>query len=335
MRITWLFTLMILLGALPFASCSNGGTTSDDGLAADVDMRAGRDMRHDLSAGGPAVTCDGSIGPRPDATVAPNPIKINTGDIGQPCKADMDCKQGSGKPICWVKNLFNSTMYIPTAGGYCTVACNVDADCGSSDHICTDFGMVMGKPAKYCLGGCNDAVTCRHPGYACAYIKDLGNGMVATACFPAGAGTILDCNPKTGDCTDRQGNPGACQRAAIEDDNGGICLTRCDPGVGNCQPDNSGNNQQCLYDDYTGNGDAFRGTVCIASAMNQKNPGDACKYGNECPDGYQCDNGADGTKTCLKMCRIGKKSPACGTGTSCQDVFGLCATNAAGLCRAQ
>lgn len=248
-----------------------------------------------------------------DMTTPPTDGGTGMAGIGDPCTADGDCKVGAS-PTCWKSNVLNNTANPATTGGYCSAKCTADADCGSGNK-CIAFG----PTDKYCLKGCADATTCRHPGYACAFI---GSGV----CYPD---SIYDCDPTagTGTCTEAgSGKAGGCLRQAYE--NKGVCQASCTIGAGTCA-DLGGRKRQCIYYDMTRDGfsDTYKGLICAQQVASPKATGAMCSYLNECVDGDECDP-IDGT--CHVMC--GKSgSPACAMGT-CQDDL-MSPSGSAGLCR--
>lgn len=233
------------------------------------------------------------------------------GGIGAPCTADTDCKAGP-TPSCWKSNVLNNTMNPATPGGYCSSECTSDAACGAGAR-CVSLGM-----KSYCLASCNNATTCRHPGYACSYYDTAG------VCFPD---TIFDCSPKTASCTEAgTGKMGGCIRQAYEDK--GTCAASCTAGTGTCASVGS-TKRQCVYLDTTKSppNDAWKGLICLESPATAVTPGGACTYVNDCTDGYQCDGASS---TCRQICTKGG-TPACTMGM-CTDVFGTAATGP-GICR--
>ncbi len=316
----WLPSPTLVLLTLIAGACGNGGTGgggdagTDGGATQDLAKRA----------------CDAGAGSKVDFAAAPTGRAPVAGDIGFGCTTTADCKKGP-RPVCWPTTLFNNTRYLPTAGGYCSSTCATDADCADSNmdpnnpNLCIDFG---GTDGKACIAGCGDAVTCRPPGYSCTYLVNTDSNTVLTGCFPNGN---LDCNPtdKAG-CTTGTGLTGGCVRQAIEDSHGGNCLSVCQPSD-SCEPDNNGNTFQCVYLDFRGGGDAFVGSLCFPAVAAPKDPGTTCQFANDCADGYQCDSGSGGSNKCLKLCRQGKPTPKCSTGTTCQDAFNIC--SGPGLCK--
>ncbi|MCS6914989.1 MAG: hypothetical protein RMK29_20950 [Myxococcales bacterium] len=309
----------VVPAALALAACA---TAQEPNAEGDMAMP-------DLAMPDLAATCQADPLPQVDFAVPPTGQQVQPGNIGTPCNTNADCRQGTS-PVCWQRTLFNQMGLLETPGGYCSSTCNTDADCcnGRADceHLCLDFGMRFGKA---CIAGCRDAVTCRHPGYSCAYLSVVNNNIL-TGCWPNGN---LTCNPKEPECTDpRYGQPGACWRQAIEDQRGGICLQLCQVGEP-CDPSIFDEPLQCLYIDFTQEGDAFRGTMCFPGVEMPKDPGATCRFSNECTDGYQCDNRMNGgSRVCEKMCNLKGRNPRCPTGQVCTKVFPSCE---AGLCKPQ
>ena len=172
---------------------------------------------------------------------------------------------------------------------------------------------------NYCLAGCANATTCRHPGYACQYYATAG------ICFPD---PRLDCDPKAsmGACTETgTGVAGGCLRQAYE--NKGICSAGCTLGTA-CTA-RSGVNRQCIFLDTTRSTamDAWKGLICVQSPAMPLNPGDVCIYLNDCKDGYECDGA---TSTCQQLCTKGG-TPMCSMGM-CSDGFAT-PTGGPGICR--
>lgn len=238
-------------------------------------------------------------------------MRPSMGKIGDPCTADTECSEG-GTPVCW-KTTVRDQMGAPaTPGGYCSSTCTTDMDCGASGRCATVRG------AKYCLAGCSDSMTCRKPGYACAYYDTTG------VCFPD---SIFNCDPTTGmgACTEAgTGKTGGCVRGAYEAK--GTCTATCTLMAGSCVALGT-TARQCVYY-VAGFGDAFSGLICMAKPPMPVAPGGMCTYANDCTEGYQCD-GRD--RLCRQLCTKGGGAPACMMGM-CADAFGTAATGP-GLCR--
>ena len=250
--------------------------------------------------------------PPTDMSMPPRDMSMPAGGIGAPCTDDSQCMVGPSKK-CWKSNVLNNMANPPTPGGYCSSGCATNADCGSG-NTCVDIGA-----GKYCLAGCNNATTCRNPGYACSYYGGAG------VCFPD---TIFDCDPKAaGTCTEAgTGKMGGCLRGAFE--NKGNCSATCSVGAGACAP-KDGAARQCNYVDNTNtsNRDVFKGTICLETISTTAGDGAACNFVNDCKDGFQCDKTSN---TCKQLCGKGGM-PACSMGM-CQDAF-MTPAMGAGICR--
>jgi hypothetical protein len=250
-----------------------------------------------------------------DMAMPPGDMAMGTGGgIGDPCTDDTGCKVGPA-PKCWKNNVLNNTANPPTPNGYCSAACTADTQCGSGNR-CVN----LGPAGSYCLAGCGNATTCRHPGYACTYYDMAG------ICF---SDSRLDCDPKAamGACTEGgTGKAGGCLRQAYE--NKGICSASCAVGSGTCAA-LGGTSRQCIFLDTTVSPamDSWKGPICVQSPATPLNAGDPCMYLNECKDGYQCDNAGG---TCQQLCTKGGM-PMCSMGT-CTDAFMTPATGP-GICR--
>lgn len=307
-------------------------------MAKNPDMSGGGDMAVNSDMAGPpkdmsgmpidmsgmtgdmAMTPVDMAGMRPDMSGMPTDMATGadmgmpmSGGIGDPCTDDTGCKVGPS-PKCWKSNVLNNTSNPPTPGGYCSAACTADAQCGAGNR-CVNLG-----PGSFCLAGCSNATTCRHPGYACTYYDTAG------ICFPD---SRLDCDPKAamGACTEAgTGKAGGCLRQAYE--NKGTCAASCTVGTGTCAA-MAGVNRQCIYLDSTKTTamDNWKGAICIQSPATPLNAGDPCTFLNECKDGYQCDNVGG---TCQQLCVKGG-TPACTMGV-CADAFMTAATGP-GICR--
>jgi hypothetical protein len=248
-----------------------------------------------------------------DMSMSPGDMAHGAGAIGAPCTDDASCSGGPA-PKCWKNNILNNTANPATPGGYCSSTCTSDAQCGAGNS-CVNLG-----PGSYCLAGCNNATTCRHPGYACTYYGPAG------VCFPDAR---LDCDPKAamGACTETgTGKPGGCLREAYE--NKGVCSASCTVGAGTCGA-LGGVNRQCIFIDTTTmtSMDNWKGPICVQSPATPVPAGGMCTFLNDCQDGYQCDNVS---ATCQQLCTKGGM-PMCMAGM-CADAFGT-AMGGPGLCR--
>jgi hypothetical protein len=297
---------------MPGDMTTPGDMTMTGDMPSPGDMTMPGDMTsRDMTSPGDMTTPVDMTTPR-DMT-SPGDMTSGTAGIGDPCTADSECKVGS-MPTCWKTNVLNNTANPATPSGYCSAKCTAETDCGSGAH-CVGIGS-----DKYCLKACSDATTCRHPGYACAFIA-------GGTCYPD---TIYDCDPKStgGTCTESgTSKPGGCLRQAFEDK--GSCSASCTVGAGTCATTSSGVKRQCIYYDMTRDGysDTYQGLICVQSPATPKADNAACTFLNECADGSECD-GIDGK--CHVMCGKGG-TPACTTGMCQDDLF--TPASGPGLCR--
>jgi len=335
----FLLSAASLYGVLLVSGCPNpppnpdAGTdmTSEEDLSVPPDLSGSCDPATgncDMSMPPADMTDPPDLTPPPDLTVTGDmtvppdlspPADMTrpdggtgTGGIGAPCAADTDCKAGP-TPSCWKSNVLNNAANPATPGGYCSSECTSDAACGPWTHCVS----MVGTGKKYCLASCDNATTCRKPGYACRYYG--GDGV----CYPD---SIYDCSPKVATCTEKgTGKPGGCVREAYEDK--GTCAASCTAGTGTCASVGT-IKRQCVYWDATKatTGDLWKGLICMRSPATPVAAGGACNYVNECTDGYQCD-GPFGL--CRQLCNK-TGAPTCIAGT-CTDVFGTSTTP--GLCR--
>jgi hypothetical protein len=107
---------------------------------------------------------------------APDPLPDNT--AGSACTSDADC--GGNKNSCMNElpfDTFSSFQNIAAPGGYCTLPCSLDAECGAGAQ-CISHGVQGGM----CLATCADKSDCR-AGYDCiAHGRDLDPN--AKVCVP-------------------------------------------------------------------------------------------------------------------------------------------------------
>lgn len=237
----------------------------------------------------------------------PNLCK-GAGCMGASCTKASDCTEGEGgAAVCWLNTLLENPSYVATPGGYCTRRCQADSECGTGKCV-----SVPNSTDKYCMASCRTSLTCRKPGYSCAF-----NGDVGGICFPHGT---FDCNPTTtkGTCDfgPRPSYAGGCIRVAYEDEKGGVCHLACRVGTKTCPPDTripgaTPPDQLCAYIDTMvdamGNPamtkDKWKGAVCFGQPTTPVADNGACVYWTDCADGSQCDRYGD--KTCRKLCAQG------------------------------
>lgn len=149
------------------------------------------------------------------------PGATGTGAVGASCGSAADCA-GGVDGLC-VTDAQGFT------GGYCSIQCASDAECGTGSH-CAEFGL--------CVNTCVADTDCRgNDGYFCQnYDSDVSNTL---ECAPGGVNT----NAVPGDSCDdvRDCNGGASAVCAPEDNGfvGGYCLEGCDPADPNACPGDS------------------------------------------------------------------------------------------------
>lgn len=280
---------------------------------------------------GCTVSDDPAPGKVRDFSVAVTPPDLSSvdaarpaGAVGAACTSDLDCKFGK-TPVCWKTRVLDDPANLPTLGGYCSSPCSTSADCGPYGSCEV---IVPGLLQKYCVAGCTDAATCRHPDYACFYGASGGGGY----CYPA---LKLSCNPTLGSgvCTDPTK---ACIRRTFEDL--GECHDTCALGAGTCAPIGT-QRQHCVYLDTTRDlqgvttRDKFKGTTCFPLYADARMVGANCMYFDECLDTLQCNLGPNGDNKCRGLCLVGLDS-GCDPGFTCKDAFaagrgqpGLCLPN--------
>jgi hypothetical protein len=95
---------------------------------------------------------------------APDPLPDNT--TGDACASDADCGGATGS--CALELPAAGGGNAPAAGGYCTLACQLDADCGAGGLCVTTLG------GGRCFKPCATIDECRD-GYECG---ERGGGMM-------------------------------------------------------------------------------------------------------------------------------------------------------------
>lgn len=233
---------------------------------------------------------------------------LASGCVGAPCIADSDCKEGNAATpkVCFKSTFLNNPNYVDTPGGYCSLKCTSDADCGTG--YCYK---PPGEKDSYCMAQCNNASTCRHPGYACTFEAKTA------ICFPD---KNLDCSPSAGSCLTKVDTgvmaPGGCIRSAYEDK--GLCHPACVVGTKTCGPSlrlGAANPiaQHCIQINTTidsqgrQTGDKWNGPVCVDLLATPIAEGQPCSFWDECADGYQCDraNPTPTSRVCRRLCAQG------------------------------
>jgi Cys-rich repeat protein len=103
----------------------------------------------------------------------PAPDPLPDGTTGQACAADADCAGVAG--ACATEIPAAGGGMIATPGGYCTIACEVDLDCGAGGVCVTTRG------GSLCFKTCTTAADCRTD-YVCG--ERGGGNMPSIVCTP-------------------------------------------------------------------------------------------------------------------------------------------------------
>jgi hypothetical protein len=239
------------------------------------------------------IGCDKTTGASDGGVDAGLTLCKGPGCIGAQCAKDADCTEGNaGKAAtCWVSTILNNPKLLTTPDGYCSRECDSDADCGTGKCY-----TLPNASKRYCMARCDNAATCRKPGYVCAF-----DGPSDAICFPS---SNFNCDPtaNAGYCDYGPDKYiGGCLRGAYEDLHGGVCHLQCKLGTKTCPPDTRAGlpapAQQCIYIDagldgrgnITNAKDTFRGNICFRQTAAPKFPGAQCSTSGECQDGYECD----------------------------------------------
>ena len=221
------------------------------------------------------------------------PVASGNGVPGDACATLQDCSGGADGFCVSEDQGFT--------GGYCSIQCTTDADCGAGGHCSTlDSGFQL------CVDSCTTNADCR-AGYVC----DDANGDNVNECWPGGSGA---------------GGPGnAC--ANVGDCAGGldaICLGP--PG----NPDFAGG--YCATTGCTTNADCAAGAHC---GFTDPQTGEGfclpgCTADADCRTGYACaDPDGDATSECFPTA-----SGNGVTGVSCTAIQD-CDGGADGICIAE
>jgi hypothetical protein len=104
-----------------------------------------------------------------------------------------------------------------------------------------------------------------------------------------------------------------------------VCFVTCSFG-GACANDAHGAQQRCQFTNLritssgAPSGDAFAGLVCVPVTAANLPPDAACRFYNDCQDGWECDLG--NSNECKKLCRNGMAGD-CAMGKMCKNEFKL------------
>lgn len=231
------------------------------------------------------------------AVEAPKVLEPNA--AGKACSGDMDCGAGTCKT-----EFSQSGGAQPAPGGYCTLRCNLDADCGEGG-VCFvsstggfGFGTNSSASAKECMARCDSSSQCRE-GYRC--LDTYGQGMESNSPTPAAnatgacqvapetdmlpAGVVGSMCAADGDCA-----PGTCMTQTQGSEfPGGYCTGRClddsDCGEGgDCQSSFGGATGTC-YLKCAADSDCRDGYRCRANAFSQSDIRRCVPGADPLPDG--------------------------------------------------
>lgn len=324
--------------ATPITACTAGDSCCPSGCTSETDTDCSCTPRTTCATGECGTVDDGCGGALDCGTCA----------TGGGCDVDADCASG----ICVTE---------PSSGwpgGFCTLGCATDADCGADSHC----GYIEGG-SGVCVANCADDTDCRS-GYTCR--NDDEDSPATRECAPSGIGTaaIGEACASTADCSggdvafclvqDRGWQDGYCTRTCTSDgDCGGAahCAAIGEDGVGVCMTNCTG--PTCRTPGYACHDfDGDSQTECAPAATGTGTTGSACRNTFECMggvdglcitnpewvDGYctvlDCTNDTDCTSTAgghcsevgagANVCTAGCTSDAdCRTpGYACYDVDG-------------
>lgn len=252
--------------------------------------------------------------------------------VGAGCSSDVQCDPSSG--VCLTEA---ETGY---PGGYCTLACTFDAECGAGNHC---------GPAGFCQRSCSDDAECR-TGYECFDID--GDAAEECGAVGSGAGAPGAACDSYDDCAG--GQNAFCALEASTRFIGGYCLSSCAtdadcPTGAHCSVDglclaNCSTANDCRgggYDCYDVDGDATN--ECYSAGTGAGQIGEACgdiadcaggRWADceagfpqgyctldcgtgegTCPTGSACTTPSDGDRVCRDLCQNNNQ---CRSGYSCQ-----------------
>ena len=246
-----------LLGSLLMVAASQAGCGDDDSGAA---KSATQRTRGDNGE------------PVPDASVTP---ALADESAGKGCSTDDDCSPG----MCLTTFTASGGGMMDAPGGYCSLTCMSDADCGAGGTCSGAFAGIAGLGAMpgRCLKGCAMDADCRD-GYRC--VTALGMSVSSGAQDPTGGllgGSGCEPIPETQQLPD-----GVVGKA---------CEKHSDCGEGRCQraagmlayPDGYCTGA-CLQDSECG-----KNGVCAPSAgAGAGSCSLRCEQDDDCREGYRC-----------------------------------------------
>jgi hypothetical protein len=290
-----------------------------------------------LACGGDDDGGDNGAGNNPPPATG---VVLGKDIVGKACTAAADCGSGgrcaptqSFGMLSAFLETFGLATALPAPGGYCTVACANDANCGEG-------GICLGALGTILMGECRKSCTansdCR-PGYECAKPTATGDGGRAGAglaalpaqCQALPAADNLAPNQSGAACSD-QPDAGALSTACGD----GYCaLGSC---TGTCSSDSTcGAGGACVPNGFYGSSGSCQETCAVDTDCNRYSP--TSNYG--CVD-YQ------GRKLCgaklqpLPANTLGiacTEDSQCGNGTCLENLGGVLTPLAApnGYCSLQ
>jgi hypothetical protein len=202
----------------------------------------------------------------PDAGPDAGAPDLGSGYVGANCEQDTDCTQVPGM-TCWTRD------EAPFIWGYCTVQdCVVDGDCPMGAR-CLGFNVGGPVPLTGCLQECLTDSSCRSDAF-CLPIATVGFSV----CLPDCRDDLLDCGPRDG-------------------------TQWCNRTSGQCEANNTSNQNADVGDACISNQDCGAGDVCMG------------EIGLGFPGGL-----------CTHVCSGLPESTPCSVNETCQDFLGI------GLC---
>lgn len=257
-----------------------------------------------------STTEEDAGGIRFDATPPPDtgPEPLDAGpssDIGTSCTSSADCEGG-----------YCITEDMGFAGGYCTMGCATDTDCGEGGAC-----IQIDATTSFCFDRCDPAAATRdcRAGYGCASSLEIPSVCLpgctddtdcteGLRCDPTGgfsaSGRCYDPTAQLGDpCTDETmcGAEAICYAEDFAGWPGGSCVAfGCDPASGTgCAGD-----AVCIPA-------GRRGGICV----------DGCTSEMDCREAYDCEPSALGATYCAPACRT---NDDCSGGLVCNPALGTC-----------
>jgi hypothetical protein len=215
------------------------------------------------------------------------------GVAGTACKLDADCRGGRCVGVLHIQAANDG---VDAPGGYCTLACEADSQCGASGKCSVPAGEVEGE----CLAGCNSELPCRS-GYLCVGASTpyrlngtcqpepetghLEDGLAGQPCEQNADCGEGECAAATPLGTSLPG--GYCSARCLEDSDcgeGGGCLVYAGSNsAGHCYARCS-SDTECERDGYRCReiGPSFRACYPAPKALPDHTSGNACSDDADC-----------------------------------------------------